>query len=404
MHIDHHQAHLTYCSNIHPGESWEKTFANLEAYTKKIMAELGRDSFGIGLRLSNEASIDLAKRENLDSFKHWLQGANMYVFTINGFPYGGFHHQVVKDQVHYPDWTTPERLNYTIRLFDILKELLPGQMDGGVSTSPLSYRFWHKKNEEIEAVKVQACRQIMELVVHLTGIKQEIGKSLHLDIEPEPDGIIETSEEMIDFYQNFLLRSGVEYLKQNYGYTSSDAEKCIRDHIQLCYDVCHFAVGFEGPAEALNRIEKAGIKIGRIQISAALSSGPDVLREKKAVVIEELRQFDEPVYLHQAVIRNSEGNLQRFPDLTPALEAWPSVEFSELRTHYHVPIFTERYGALIPTQKDIVEVLKIWKEQNFTNHLEVETYTWDVLPSEMRTDIVKSVARELTWVLDTLDK
>ena len=142
MRISKHQAHLSYCSNIHAGESWDATFENLKKYTTKVRDGLKAESFGIGLRLSSEASLELLGGNHLAIFKNWLASENMYVFTINGFPYGGFHNQVVKDQVHTPDWSTPDRLLYTIRLFDILAELLPDGLDGGVSTSPISYRFW----------------------------------------------------------------------------------------------------------------------------------------------------------------------------------------------------------------------------------------------------------------------
>lgn len=397
-----HNAHLTYCSNIHPGESWEQTFHNLKSYTTKVRDRLQPDSFGIGLRLSDKASRELIEPDQLASFQDWLEQENMYVFTINGFPFGGFHKQVVKDQVHHPDWTTSERLAYTIRLFDILKVLLPEGLDGGVSTSPLSYRFWHQDQATLDRVKEVACHQLIELVVHLDQIRKDTGKSLHLDIEPEPDGILETTVEFVDFYENYLLAKGVPVLVDRIGCSDLGAEEIIRLHIQLCYDVCHFAVGFEKSSEALGRIEEAKIKIGRIQISAALSSGEVGSEESKATGINELSQFDEPIYLHQAVIRADDGNLKRYPDLKPALDDWKNLR-SELRTHFHVPVFTGQYGALISTRQDIIDVLDIWREKNFTNHLEVETYTWDVLPNDMRTDIVQSIVRELEWVLVTLE-
>jgi hypothetical protein len=393
-----HKAHLTYCSNIHAGETWPQTLANLQNYTTKVRDNLTEELFGIGLRLSDEASIQLSNPKHLQIFKSWLKQENMYVFTINGFPYGGFHGQKVKELVHKPDWTTPERLDYTIRLFDILKELLPAGMDGGVSTSPLSYRFWHKDEMALKAVKIKATEQLMQLVSHLDAIYQTTGQTLHLDIEPEPDGVLETTEEFINFYQNYLVEIGVPLLAQLLGCTGEEAEEKIRRHLQLCYDVCHFAVGFENPAEALERIEKAQIKIGRIQISAALSSGLIKSDEARSIAIRELSKFDEPTYLHQAVVRNSQGILSRYPDLKPALDVWKGEEPTELRTHYHVPVFTEHYGTLISTQQDIIDVLDIWKKTNFTNHLEVETYTWDVLPQDMRSDIVSLITRELSWV------
>ncbi len=402
MRIDTHQAHLTYCSNIHPGESWEATFANLKTYTTQVKEKLGTESFGIGLRLSDEASKDLLQADHLASFQSWLQQSNMYVFTINGFPYGGFHHQVVKDDVHKPDWTTNDRLAYTKRLFDILAVLLPEGMDGGVSTSPISYRFWHKDQQALDQAKQKAAQQIAELTDHLIGIKKATGKSLHLDMEPEPDGILETTIEYVDFFQKHVLPEGIKHLKGTLSLDEQAAEAYIREHFQLCYDVCHFAVGFEKPAQAIANIEKAGLKIGRIQISAALGTGIMNSNSDRELLASQLSRFDEPTYLHQAVAKLDDGSLKRYTDLGPALPHLSDSRCTEMRTHFHVPVFTEKYEQLTSTQQDIIETLALWKEKNFTNHLEVETYTWDVLPETIRTDIVSSVARELQWVKSTI--
>ena len=132
---------LTYCSNIHPGESWEDHFAQLQQHVPLIKARVNPDGrFGIGLRLSNTASLELKNEETLSSFIEWLNENDCYVFTMNGFPYGSFHNTIVKDKVHAPDWTTQDRVDYTIRLAEILSKLLPKDMEGGISTSPLSYR------------------------------------------------------------------------------------------------------------------------------------------------------------------------------------------------------------------------------------------------------------------------
>src|SRR5687768_7837285 len=143
-------AQLTYCTNIHAGESWEEHFLALRENFPAIKQEISPDKpMGIGLRLSHIASLELGKEQNLNSFKKWLADQSAYVFTMNGFPYGGFHHTHVKDQVHAPDWTTNERVEYTIRLFDILTEILPEGMEGGISTSPLSYRHWFQSAEAL---------------------------------------------------------------------------------------------------------------------------------------------------------------------------------------------------------------------------------------------------------------
>jgi len=403
MRINKHQALLTYCSNIHAGESWSATFSNLKEYTTKIRDGLTSESFGIGLRLSNEASLEILEGNNLDDFKSWLASENMYVFTINGFPYGGFHNQVVKDDVHTPDWSTTHRLEYTKRLFDILAQLLPEGLDGGVSTSPISYRFWHKDELALEKVKSTACLQLIDLIVYLSEIKTRTGKSLHLDMEPEPDGILETTDEFVDFFNNFIIKKGIPSIAEKLKCESNHADTMIREHFQLCYDVCHFAVGYENPKEAIAKIESENIKIGRIQISAALGSGVISTESQKAIVKEQLKRFDEPTYLHQAVVKKTNAELVRFPDLGVALDNLDHPDYAEIRTHYHVPVFTEKYEELVSTQQDIIETLAVWSQKNFTNHLEVETYTWDVLPENMQTDIVSCVVRELDWVVKTID-
>ncbi len=35
-------------------------------------------------------------------------------------------------------------------------------------------------------------------------------------------------------------------------------------------------------------------------------------------------------------------------------------------------------------------------------HLEIETYTWDVLPAELKASAVESIAREYEWALGVL--
>ena len=271
--IEHHQAHLTYCSNIHPGESWDETFQNLKTHTTQVRKGLTKEPFGIGLRLSHLASLELIKEGKLYNFQAWLKRENMYVFTINGFPYGGFHNQNVKDAVHQPDWSTTDRLTYTKRLFLILSTLLPDGMDGGVSTSPISYRHWHRTYEELNDLKIIACKHFTELICFLKKLKDKTGKKLHLDLEPEPDGVIETSQDFISFFNDYLLVRAIPKIRNQLGIMDSKADEIIRTHFQMCFDVCHFAVGFEKSAEALSKIDNAGINIGRIQISAALGSG-----------------------------------------------------------------------------------------------------------------------------------
>ena len=404
--------HLSYCSNIHAGETWAAHFVALQQAIPELKKRLSTDApFGIGLRLSNIASEELEQPENLVAFQHWLAQNDCYVFTMNGFPFGGFHDTVVKDQVHTPDWTTEARVEYTKRLFRILSVLLPvdelgNSIPGGVSTSPLSYRYWFEWNQPAarDYIFSQTTQNILEVVAELVQLRQQTDRLMHLDIEPEPDGVIETADEFIAWFMDYLLPMGIEQLTERFGFTDDEAEATICEHVRLCYDVCHFAVGYERPAEVLDKLKNYGLRVGKIQISAALKAefpepGSRSTVEGREAVRQAFAQFNEPTYLHQVVARTYSGELLRFRDLPDALAAFDDTH-DEWRAHFHVPIFINEYGNLQSTQDDIREVLSLLKTRSFTNQLEVETYTWGVLPDDLKLDIVNSIEREMKWVLN----
>ncbi|MES2808671.1 MAG: metabolite traffic protein EboE [Bacteroidota bacterium] len=396
-------AHLTYCTNIHPGENWPAHFLALQQNFPGIKAQVSPGKpMGIGLRLSNEASIELEQPDNLAALKQWLSDNDAYVFTMNGFPYGEFHHTVVKDQVHAPDWTTSERLNYTLRMFRILAQLLPAGMDGGISTSPLSYRHWFKSEAELIKAATTATDNIITVAEELIKIYNETGVVLHLDIEPEPDGILETGGEFIQWYEEFLLPRAISRVSRLFDTKASEAEILIKQHITLCYDVCHFAIGYEPHQRVIDELDAKGIKVGKIQISAALKADLPEGSGTRQGIREAFERFDEPTYLHQVVAKITGGNVIRYADLPEALGDIDNPLATQWRAHFHVPIFTQDYGLVQSTQSDIVELLSIQKKKPFTNHLEAETYTWTVLPDEKKLPIGDSIARELNWVKEQL--
>ncbi|MDN3654026.1 metabolite traffic protein EboE [Ferruginibacter paludis] len=394
---------LTYCTNIHHGENWQDHFNEIKKYFPGIKKKLSPDNaMGIGLRLSNVASIELIDNKNLEVFRQWLHENNAYVFTMNGFPYGSFHDTRVKDQVHAPDWTTKERVAYTIRLFQILKDLLPAGTEGGISTSPLSYKHWFKQEDALKNAMKLSTDNIVSVVKSLIDIHQSTGKILHLDIEPEPDGMLETGKEFIHWFLTELLPGGAKTIATKFNVTIPRAEELLKEHVRLCYDVCHFAIGYEPHAAIIREILHSGIKIGKIQISAALkgAKNKDILLRQN--IKESFSKYNEPTYLHQVVAKKNNDELLRYPDLPEALADYDNPEVIEWRAHFHVPIFEENFGSLQSTQKDIEEVLRLQKEINFTNHLEVETYTWEVLPGVLKLPIQESVIRELQWVIPHL--
>jgi sugar phosphate isomerase/epimerase len=346
--------HLTYCTNIHPAVGWEAVLDSLCAHAPELKARLSPDApFGIGLRLSGDESRELLADGKLDAFKRWLDAEGLYVFTINGFPHGTFHGQPVKADVHAPDWQSEERVAYTLRLAEILGALLPDGVEGTISTSPLSYKAW---SHDLEACTANVMRVGRELR----------GTRIALAIEPEADGTLADVAELIEWWPDGL------------------------ENVTVCFDACHSAVAYEDPDEALAALDDAGIRIGKAQLSAALRL-PVVARA-------ELERFADPIYLHQVSQRSADGSLQSWPDLPEALNGYGGGE--EWRVHFHVPIFMERYGALESTQDHLRAVIE--RVCGRTSHLEIETYTWDVLPAELKASSVDSIAREYEWVLDVL--
>jgi hypothetical protein len=396
--------HLTYCTNIHPGEEWEQVFANLKQYLPPLKAKLSPNKpFGIGLRLAAVAAKELLQENTLSQFQSWLNEQDLYVFTLNGFPYGQFHRQIVKDQVYAPDWTKQERLDYTLQLMQILAQLLPPETEGSISTLPLSYKPWFEGNQFVQAsVMDTASLHLAKLVEQMVRIRTEQGKFLHLGLEPEPDGLIENADEVIDYFQKHLLPIGGDYLSKQLGILQETAEQYILDHVCVCYDTCHFAVEYENHISVLHKFQAAGIQISKIQISAALQVNIPKDSQQRQLILKKLQPFAESTYLHQVIARTQNNRLLNYSDLENALPNLKNTIDEEWRIHFHVPIFVRDYQLLQSTQDDIVTVLNLLQKHHFCNHLEIETYTWEVLPDEMKLDLPASIQREYEWVLANL--
>ncbi len=390
---------LTYCSNIHPGNGWGEVEANLRRYAPPLKARLAPDvPFGLGLRLSDRESRELLEGDRLARFQEFLAEHDLYVFLINGFPYGPFHNQTVKEAVFAPDWREEERVDYTLRLAEILSRLLPAGVDGGISTSPLSYKAWVDSSDP--AVWEQVTRNVVRVAAALGRLKRERGTVIHLDIEPEPDGLVETSAELARFFAEWLLPVGAPRLAEALGVSIEQAREELAEHVRVCWDTCHMSVAYERPAEVLERYEKAGLRVGRVQVSAALKVATPGDPAQRAALQQALEPLVEPTYLHQVRQRAQDGSLRAYPDLDRALPALHDPEAVEWRTHFHVPIFVERYGAFCSTQDEIQQVLTLLSARRFTPHLEIETYTWQVLPPVLKRDLVDSIEREYGWVRD----
>lgn len=403
------QLHLTYCTNIHPGNEWNEVKANTETYGPQLKKRISPDKpFGLGLRLSNLAAEGLLEGDNLREFRNYLDKENLYVFTLNGFPYGPFHRESVKEAVHEPDWRTKERGDYTIRLARILSGLLPENItEGSISTSPLSYKPWVDKNDP--SLWEKCLHQIIRVVLELIDIRKKTGNHIHIDLEPEPGGLLEESREVVDFFENHLLKKGVDMLSKTANIQGEKARQILLDHICICLDTCHMAIEYENALDFTGRLEKSGIKIGKVQISSALKipfAGGDESSGERESIHKSLLPFVESTYLHQVIQKNIDGSYTQYKDLPEALAAIKKDpgSIAEWRVHFHVPVFVDAYASFLSTQEAIIDTLKLLRTKKFTRHLEIETYTWEVLPAELKTDIVHSISREFEWVLQTFPR
>ena len=387
--------HLSYCTNIHPAETWPETLAELRRHLPTIREEVspGRP-FGVGLRLAASAAETLVEREGaMSELRSLLKDQNAYVFTINGFPYGDFHKRRVKEQVYAPDWAEPDRLLYTNRLADILAQLLPADVDGSVSTVPGTFRVWADA-ERLEKITENLVRHAAYLVL----LRERTERAIALALEPEPRCLMETTEEAAEFFQTKLYGDDAASLMAALtGLTRGGAADALRRHLGLCYDVCHAAVEFEDARQSVALLREKGVPVFKLQLSSALR-----VAKMSEAIAERLRPFDEPIYLHQVVGRNGAA-LHRWTDLPDALAELPSALGSEWRVHFHVPVFLSEMEHFSTTQDFLREILALHREAPISNHLEVETYTWDVLPERHRgVPVSQAIARELKWVVDQL--
>ncbi len=381
--------HLTYCTNIHAGEPFDDVMASLARHLPAIKASVAPDQpFGVGLRLGHAAAQALREPDRLAELKAFLAAGNYYVFTLNGFPYGAFHGRKVKEDVYAPDWGDPRRLAYTNHLADVLSELLPSGQQGSVSTVPCTYKAWAAGR--LPAIDDHLLRH----VAHLVEIAQRTGQVISLALEPEPECYLETISDAVSYFNQHLFgRAAVARLAGLTGLTRTAAQDALHRHIGVCYDVCHAAVEYEDAAQSIAALRGAGIAISKLQLSSALRVA-SLDRES----LNHLAAFAEPVYLHQ-VVQRSAGELRRFIDLPQALEASASALGAEWRVHFHVPVVLERMQHFDTTQAFLAEILALHRAEPISQHLEVETYTWDVLPPEYRSaDLSASIARELNWV------
>jgi sugar phosphate isomerase/epimerase len=389
--------HLTYCTNIHAGESWQDIRSSLDEHVPDIKSRLAPGQpMGIGLRLSGQAAVAARGAEAVASFRGQLSALGAYVFTINAFPFGPFHGVRVKEHVYLPDWRDRERVSFTANSAAVLAAILPDGVDGSISTVPGAF----KPNGRSGEAKAAMADNLIFAIADLVDVKRRTGKHIALALEPEPCCVLETTEESIAFFKDELLKPDtLNRLGALTGVSRREAEGLLRDHLGICYDVCHGAVEYEDIVTELDRLLAAGITIPKIQLSAAMRV-PAMKRDLVAAVMK----YNDGVYLHQSIVRRDD-NFERHVDLPDAVAAFAEGRADgEWRIHCHVPVFLADLGEISSTRNDLVATLAALRRKTRSSHLEVETYTWDVLPDELRTGSKSAdIAREIAFCQKELE-
>ena len=379
-----HNIHLAYCTNIHRGSNWEETFQSLRDKTLRVKARVCPDSsYAIGLRLGDLASRELSQSNKLKEFQSWLNENDCYVFTINGFPYGEFHGSRVKENVYLPDWTTSDRVEYTKRLFDIIAEIAPPDSGGSVSTVPCSYKEFITSDEQVAKMRAN----LWEVIDYIDNLSIKSGKDLHLGLEPEPMCYLETTDEMVRFYRDMK--------------SDRPDDSSISNRFGINYDTCHLAVEYEEAVEAINLLISEGIRISKFHFSSAMKVHP------QPEVLQGLVTFAEDIYFHQVIARSNNGDLRRYRDLPDALDLANkglTLDDDEWRIHFHLPLHclpTELFDTTVDQLQNVIEYLG--QNPALCSHIEMETYTWEVLPEGFRQrDVVDQLFGEYKWTLRKL--
>jgi sugar phosphate isomerase/epimerase len=385
--------HLSYCTNIHPGETWAEVLGALAASLPRVAQGVAAGApFGVGLRLSAQAARELEESPRaFADLTSLLAEVGGYVPTLNGFPYGEFHRGSVKQGVYLPDWQDRRRVDYTLclaRLAARLAATLPGgPKDPTISTVPGCFR-----PGGTPAALAVIGSHLREVAVALSRLESESGIRVTVGLEPEPACLLETTTEGVEFLLEHV-EGGQELRRQAVllGLTEEALRVIAHRHIGLCLDTCHAAVGFESATETVALLRQEEILLTKIQVTSALAlplATPEGLRE--------LAAFADDVYLHQVSVDTPTG-LRRLLDLPEAL-ADPSLLGLPWRVHFHVPVSESAVGGLATTRPFLEEILEAQRARPLTRQLEVETYTYDVMPAGLRGRSVEDViCRELEW-------
>jgi sugar phosphate isomerase/epimerase len=371
---------LTYCGNVHPAPDLPAALAALREHAAPVAAAswaAGRP-FGLGawwpMELVVQLAADRAARERLGAA---LRTMDLPLWTLNVFPFGGFHDEVVKTAVYRPDWATEERLAYTRMCAEVAATLVPPGTVLPLSTLPLGHRHPHEPPPDLRRM----ARNLARCASAFGAIEAETGVRCVLAIEPEPDCLLETCAATAAFLERWLFDEGA---------WTTMGQHVLRRHLGVCVDLCHLAVVGEEPLAALADLRAREIAVPKIQVSSCLEV-------RSPAGLDALLAFAEPRYLHQTVAANGLRALDL--DLVAAHRE-QFADAGRLRCHYHVPLFWDDPGPLGSTRDEVERVLRaLARGPHELPLLEVETYTWDVLGDFTgQAPLATRLTRELDWV------
>jgi sugar phosphate isomerase/epimerase len=385
--------HLTYSTLVHPADTWDELWDSVRAFLPPIKQRVCPDApFAVSLRLSAATVARLLDdAAALADLRAFLAGEGLYVITANAFPYGPFKNQLVMETVFEPDWRERRRVEYTKGVATILSSLAGDGVSPTIQTAPLGF-----KPHVTPGVVARFTEGMLAVVAHLVDIARATGTTVRLGLEPEPFCLLETTTEAIDYFRDELFAdAAAARLAQLAGIDAADAAAALRAHLGVVFDICHQAVEFEDIGASLDALVAAAVPIVKLQVAAAMRI--PVVRPE---IVEQLGPFTDTVYLSQTMERRGDAPTRRFLNLRDALTCWePGGAATEWRTHFHVPVFLDELGDLGTTRFAIAEALAKHRAQPLSDQVEIETYTWDVLPARFKSgDIVEYVERELSWV------
>ncbi len=388
---------LTYSTLVHPGDTWDKMNASVRKFCPEVKKAVSPDkTFAVSLRLSGQSAAflagDAAEREELRTF---LAAEDMYVMTVNAFPYGPFKGGMVKEQVYEPDWTSETRVQYTTNVAEVLADIVPAGTSPSIQTAPLAFRPNVTGPDYVEAFT----RNVLRVVANLVDIERRTGCRVKLAIEPEPYCFLATTAETVDYFNEHLFTgAAAATVAKLSGMALSEAHGALRRHLGVVFDICHQAVEFEHIPTSLALLAAAGIPVFKLQEAAALWI-PDV----NADTVAELERYADTIYLTQTTQQRGD-EITRFLNIEDAVKSWrDDPRPCEWRTHFHVPVFLDDLGPFRTTRFAIEQALQVHAKAPVSDQLEIETYTWDVLPEHLKNaGITTYVTRELEWVEQTL--